>query len=824
MSYESLPNLRKISFGSAAETESKASQSENIATKPATYNTSGKLESAAFYIFLLTVVLAPLAFWPSRYAPFELIKTLVITLGTLTTALLYGYISVKEKRLSLPPVSIFWTSILIAVSLIVSSLLSTNPLKSFFGQGFEIGTASFVLVLFVGALSAFAISRRETSRAVMLYVGLVSSYAILYLLHLLRLLFGEGTMTLGILDSATASIIGGWYNLASFSILILIISTIALAVLRPSSRMKTVYWALLVLSAIGALMIADQRAWFMSSVVMLGLVIYFTFSRDWADREARGSDSWLRRIAWLPLFVFILSVTAIFAGTSIAQSISPKLGVPAEISLPWQMTLDISSSAIKNYPLFGVGPNNFSRAYLAYKPVIINTTNAWNMEFMNGFGLIPTFITNQGLVGLVLWILFFVFLGLVGSKTLRKLPRDAAHTFLILSAYFGAVFLWLMTLISVPSHAMLFTTLVMTGIFAGVSVASASHSGYEIGPFSKKSFGTILTVCLAILVLLAFVWGLVVIKKSAALAYFSRGVKVLNTSKDTTLAESYFSKALKLDNSDIYWRAMAETTVTEATAIAGSLNAQTPEADSKAAIVKIAEFMNQGLVFAQNAIKVDPGNYYNHVSEARISEAAADVQMDKAYDNAVQAYLRAISVNPYNPSLYLYLAGFQARNKKYDDAIRTLGSTLQIKNNYLDAVFLLSQIYASKGDLSNAIVAADFATQLNPNNAVVLFQAGLLKYTAKDYTGATKALEDALKIQPDYANVAYFLGLSYARQNRDADALKLFEQLAATNSTNEEVALIVANLKAGKSIFADSKPVAAPAPEKRSKLPIKDNR
>ncbi|MDE1940755.1 MAG: tetratricopeptide repeat protein, partial [Patescibacteria group bacterium] len=193
---------------------------------------------------------------------------------------------------------------------------------------------------------------------------------------------------------------------------------------------------------------------------------------------------------------------------------------------------------------------------------------------------------------------------------------------------------------------------------------------------------------------------------------------------------------------------------------------------------------------------------------------------DNAYDSAVAAYTRAIALNPQNPSIYLSLAQLQASQNKLDDATKTLGAALQVKNNYLDAVYLLSQVYAAKGDLQNAITAAQVAIQLNPQNALLYFQLGLLEYNAKNYNVAGQAMAAAIKIQPDYANAKYFLGLADARLGDTADAVAQFADLAKSNPDNQEVSLILTTLQAGKPIFSDQQ--AAAQVEKPSSLPLKE--
>jgi hypothetical protein len=81
-----------------------------------------------------------------------------------------------------------------------------------------------------------------------------------------------------------------------------------------------------------------------------------------------------------------------------------------------------------------------------------------------------------------------------------------------------------------------------------------------------------------------------------------------------------------------------------------------------------------------------------------------------------------------------------------------------------------------------------------------------------------------LKIQPDYANAKYFLGLSAARLNDMSAAIAQFSDLAGNNPDNQEVALILANLRAGRSIFSEAKPPVTTPPEKRSNLPLKEKK
>jgi tetratricopeptide (TPR) repeat protein len=817
-----MPSLNKNN-GNSQIRQAPSSSTNNNPVRQATMPQGSLLENIAYYFFLGTIILAPIMFWANPYVPQDIVKTFIIAIGTLVSVILFGFVAVKEHRLALPSKSMVWLSILMAASLITSAFMSIHAGKSFFGQGFEIGTVSFILILFLSALVAFTVVSRRPDRVIVAYVGMFASFIILYLFQLLRLFFGPDFMSLAVFNSVTSSLIGGWYNLSSFAIVVAIISLVAIAFLRLSSRMKIIYWIFLVLSAAGAIVVNDFRLWLISAIVFLGLAIYFPFAKG---RSAGGATlPFFKRIAWMPLIACLLSVLFFYQGSGIAGPVIQKYNAGhAELSLPWQMTLDVTASAIKNYPLFGIGPNHFAQAFLAYKPAGINQTNVWGTEFANGFGLLPTFAATQGIVGIVLWILFFVFFGLLGARVLARLPQGDDTRFFLVSSYASSAFLWLMAVISVPAHAIMLYAFVLTGVFLGVAVSSGALATNTLAPLQGSGKQKAFSFIMVILVLVSVVWGFVYIKKLAAFSYFAGGVKQLTVSGNAEAADVAFSKALSFDTSDVYWQARTEAVLAEAQKLAATVTATSTAADSAAVAKQIGDILNTGIKYAENAIAYDPTNYYNYLSEARVSEAAAGINMANAYDNAVKAYTNAANLNPYNPSIYLSLANLQANNKKLDDALRTTGVALQVKNNYLDAVFLLSQIYAAKGDLPNAITAAKIATQLNPENAMLFFQLGILGYNDRDYAGAAAALKQAVDIQPDYSNAKYFLGLSLVRLGSTTPAIMQFEDLARMNPDNQEIGLILANLKAGKPIFNDAKPPVTTAPEKRAKLPIKEDK
>lgn len=782
-----------------------------------------RLERSAFYVLLASVVLAPLAFWPSAYAPFDLAKAAVIAFGVLASAILLAILAFGEKRAVWVSRPLFWATILLCLSVVASSILSGHLGKSFFGQGFEAGTASFILVLFLGAGVVFKLVRREQGRAVVLYAGIVASFLVLYVFQLMRMAFGPGFASLGVLSGVASTVFGGWYALSAFALAIALIAASALLFLPLSRRLRVFYWIILALSLVGAFVVNDARVWAVGALAFLGLAVFESARRAPAGSGVKGFFS---NLAWIPLVACIVAALLFWKGGDMANSVAGKLGASYSDApaLSWRGTLDVAAGAMKASPIFGVGPNRFAQAYLDNKPSDVNVTNAWGLEFATGWSTLSTFVVTEGLSGAVLWILFLVFLGVAGVRALRRLPEDPQARFLVVSSLAAAAFLWAMASVSVLPHALLFLAFVFTGIFLASAANAGSLAAVEVAPVPGTGRARLASVAAIAAVVVLAVWGAVYAKKTVALGHFASGVKALTGASspvDPAKADAEFAAAEKWDASDVYLQGRAEAAIAEASGLVSTLNAQSPASTSQAVLTQAANILNGALGYTVGAIKLDPANYYNYVSEARVATAAARLQIPNAYETGVKAYASAIQLNPSNPSLYLSLAQLQASSNKLDDALSTVGAAIRVKGNYLDAVFLLSQIEAAKGNLPDAITAAQFAAQLNPQSPIVFFQLGLLEYENRSYAASADAFAAAIKAQPDYANAQYFLGLAQARLGKSAEAIAQFQSLAESNPDNQEVAFILADLKAGKSPFADAQQAVATAPEKLKALPIK---
>ena len=73
-------------------------------------------------------------------------------------------------------------------------------------------------------------------------------------------------------------------------------------------------------------------------------------------------------------------------------------------------------------------------------------------------------------------------------------------------------------------------------------------------------------------------------------------------------------------------------------------------------------------------------------------------------------------------------------------------------------------------------------------------------------------LEEAMRLNPNYSNTRFFLGLVYDKEGKEKEALEQMQAVLSLNPDNDTVKQIVNNLKAGRSALGGSSEIP-PLPE-----------
>jgi Tfp pilus assembly protein PilF len=767
-----------------------------------------RLETAAYIVLSLVLFFAPIFFIPSLSVPFALGKSGLLLYGTALALVLWMVARLKDGVFEAPKSWFYASSLLVAVTYLVSALVSGNRGVSLSGQAFELGTASFIIasLVFFALIPLLAKSKEKIFYG---YVALLGSFLVTGIFHALRFMVGPEFLSFNLFTSPSASLLGKWNDLSIFLGLVSISSLFALELASLGKKMRILSY-IAFFGSLALLVIANfQSVWI---VLALFSLIFFVYQLSFKKTVVDGQ----RRIPALTLAALVLSVFFVFAGNSIGSLASNALGVSqVEVRPSWGATTEITASSLASDPVFGVGPNRFSTQWLLAKPAGINSTLFWNVDFNYGIGFIPSMLVMVGIVGGIAMVVFLVLYLMTLAKALVGQGSSPFSRYLVLSTLFGSLYLWIFSVIYVPSQAIWILTLGMTGLFVAAlrEDGAMKFGSVSISTRPAWSFVSVLLTILALIGTLSFVYH--ASTKYLANIYFQRGVTALQSTGTLDTGEADITRALSLSESPLYYRVLSELYLARLNELFADEKISQTEAQSK-----FQALLSTAIQAAQRAVALDGTDYQNHLSLGRVFEAVVPLNIEGAYDNAKSAYNEGLLRNPQSPEIELVLARLEVTNKDNKAAREHIEKAIAEKPDYADAIFLLSQIDIAEGNITKAIESVRSVATLSPNDAGVFFQLGLLYYNQKDYVNSTVALERAILLSPQYANAKYFLGLSYYQTGDTEKALSEFRDLVKTNPDNAEIQAILENIEAGKSPFADQ---PDSKPERRSTLPVKDS-
>jgi cytochrome c-type biogenesis protein CcmH/NrfG len=774
------------------------------------------LDTVAFWLLASLMVIVPLGFLPSSSVPLATSKAFFALALTILTVGVFLIARLREGVLPIPTNAVFGALVLIPLTALISALFASPHFNlSFFGARLEAETVMFLLLM---ALLTVAIPLlvRTRQRILSLYTVLLSVFAVLALFQGLRLLVGPSFLSMGVFTTSTLNLLGKWNDIGVFFGLTAMLSMLTLEGLRLKSLIQVVLYGTLAIALFFVALVNFTPVWVTLGLFSLGFVIYSFFRRMFT--KAGVGDAVLKRsrISVLALILLLVSALFSFTGETLGNALSVALDVSSlEVRPSWQGTADVLKSTYRESALLGSGPNTFSLQWVSGRPLAVNETIFWNVDFPAGIGNVPTLFITTGLLGALAWLLFFALFLYGGFRALLKSTvEDGFAYYLVLTSFLAAVYLFVFQVVYVPSTALTVLAFVMAGIcFAALRHTDAlKERRLVFSEAPKLGFVAVLSISLVLILLSAALYQGGV--RYAATYYFQSSVDEVNTTGNLDAAEARATRALQFVDLDIYHQLLTEIGMLRLNQIVNSTEGTVEDRRAR-----FQSELGKTIGHAQRATELRPDNFQNWLTLGRVYQAVVPLQIQGAYENARQSFERAQALAEHQPQVYLSLAELEAVNQDYVAAKAHLERALEEKRNYTAAVFLLAQIQLNEGDVRSAIESVEAATVLDPQNPVVFFQLGFLYYNQGDNAKAASALEQAVLLNEPYSNARYFLGLTYAREKRAADAIAQFERVLALNPGNQEVMLILENLKAGREPFTNA-PLGTEAPEDRESPPI----
>ena len=763
----------------------------------------------SFYILLGTIILLPFFFMPFVPASLGSAKGVLLAIGSLTSLLFWVVGSLARGSFVIPRHPILFAGMLLPVAFLIAGLFSPSMSTSLWGTGFQIGTFSmsivFSLILFLSTVHF-----SETKRVPSLFSGFLFSFLIVSLFQLVGLFVNFTGHFPKLFAGFSSTLVGSVNELALFFTLSAILSLLAFEILQAGRGLKIILGIILGVSVFFLMLVNFLPAWILFGIFALLIFVYSVSNLTYSDNGK------LSKLFPLTSFITVLVCLLFILANGTVGTLLPRLfGLNVqEVRPSIAATANIARDVFLHRPLTGIGPNRFTDAWSLYKPDGINGTQFWDARFESGFGLVPTYFVTLGIIGFLAWIFFYVMFVWKGIQVAFAQSAEKNSNFWLVASFLSALFGWIVAFIYVPSFVLYGYAFIFTGAFVAQLISRGYGTVKEISFLNdpRSSFFGILALMFLIIVT---VWGgFVYTQQYVAEAYVGMTGNYPQTVEGYARASQKIARALALHESAAYHRALSSVYVLQFNVLLNQKNVS-----SDAIKPELQNLVNSAEAQSLAAIGQDKKDAINWVSAGSVYEALMSIGIENSYENARDAYNRALIYTPGNPGLYLNLARLSLGHKDTEAARGFIDQALKLKGNYTDAYFLLAQIEVAAGNLDKAIAQAEKASLASPNDATVSFQLGILAYNAKSYTKSIAAFERAVLLSPSYVNARYFLGLAYYNAGRADDALTQFKILKTGLPDNEDIAKVVSNLNAGLPPLGNPAPVVAP--EKDKKLPIK---
>lgn len=789
-------------------------------------------ERLAFGIILCAIFLLPVFLVPMSIVPFVASKHLVIYIGVAGALACFLAAIIQRGAITIPYEYVFIALSALPVVYVVSALISPSVSTALVGDLFGFQTVVYVVTMVV-FLVLVTTTFRDKNKIFYSYLVLFASFILIALYQIVKMVFGADALTLNVLFGRTANLVGTWYDLGVFMSLIVLLSLITLEMLHVGKRFRVLLYSALAVSFFFVVLVDFALIWILLALFSLVFFVY-RFSLDRAgiyETKGAGDDSdeddvtpassskKPRHTYVLTLSILAVSIIFLVSG-GFGGYVSSLFGVNQSTLYPFSEALEVTQETLREFPLLGIGPNQFELQWLKHKPERVNLSQLWGLELSSAPGYVFNSLATVGIIGFLTWVVFLGLYVWVGFRTLFLRSNGQVEQYLISSSFIASLFLWIVACVYTPNVVIITLTFFFTGLFFAASADVGVLRMRTFNLFMRPHASFVTVMVLVLMLIMTVVFAYFAVRSVVASAYFFNGVQVFNTTGDRDATERSLQQALATREVDDYYRTLAQLYQIRTVDIMQTPTDGMASAQVEQARTRFQNTFRRSVAFAQAARDANPSDYRNWLMLAQVYQAVASLGEQVVYDESARAYEEARKRNPTSPGLLLARAQLDRVYGETESARAYIGRALELKNNYTEARFVLAQIALAENDTDEAIASLNAAGARDPNNPAIFFQLGVLYYNTGAYRDAIAVLDQALELTGDvYGNARYFRGLSYEAIGERGSAIDDFERLQTDNPENAEVQGIIRNLRRGRDPF-DGLQVAAPA---ERALPVEED-
>ena len=144
------------------------------------------------------------------------------------------------------------------------------------------------------------------------------------------------------------------------------------------------------------------------------------------------------------------------------------------------------------------------------------------------------------------------------------------------------------------------------------------------------------------------------------------------------------------------------------------------------------------------------------------------------FDRAIEAYKKAISIEPDNADIYNNIGVALKDQGKLEEAIESFKKAVSINPDFFEAHHNMANTLSDHGKLKEAIEAYTRALSINPNYAEAFKNLGIALKDQGKLEEAIESFKKAISIKPDFAEAFNDLGNVLKHQSKLEEAIEAY--------------------------------------------------
>lgn len=173
-----------------------------------------------------------------------------------------------------------------------------------------------------------------------------------------------------------------------------------------------------------------------------------------------------------------------------------------------------------------------------------------------------------------------------------------------------------------------------------------------------------------------------------SIIYYTRSLNFDGSNPESLeYSQKMLSKAIVLNKSDIYYRALSQIYINQLNFLLSNYNLSDQVINKNMQVL-----IDQAEASAIDAVNQNRSYYLNYVNLGNIYSSLVPLSVKDSYNGALLAYNTANKLAPSNPQILFLRARLEEQNNNFDLAKEYLRQALDLKKDYLEASLFLDSL------------------------------------------------------------------------------------------------------------------------------------